>query len=148
MQHCLPTAPNIVGCYMLRLFAYPVACWCVLFGVVAFVWTSLLTLTQKLPTTHNNMQRVCRWTQHVINIQQCWGLWASEQYCVRLHRALGNRVFRHRTNGHSIFGLQLPTFWDVHTLLGKVWNWSFIYLRAKGRNKRTALLIGRSFTLE
>ena len=25
-QHCWPTTPNIVGCYMLRLFAHPVAC--------------------------------------------------------------------------------------------------------------------------
>ena len=41
---------NIVGCYMLRPFAYPVACCCVpvptLLGVVASVWTSL-------PTTPN-----------------------------------------------------------------------------------------------
>ena len=26
MQHCWPTTPNIVGCYMLRPFAHPVAC--------------------------------------------------------------------------------------------------------------------------
>ena len=25
-QHCWPTTPNIVGCYMLRPFAHPVAC--------------------------------------------------------------------------------------------------------------------------
>ena len=29
-----PTAPDIVGCYMLRPFAYPVACCCVLLGAV------------------------------------------------------------------------------------------------------------------
>ena len=29
-QHCWPTTPNIVGCYMLRPFAHPVACCCVL----------------------------------------------------------------------------------------------------------------------
>ena len=29
-QHCWPTTPNVVGCYMLRLFAHPVACCCVL----------------------------------------------------------------------------------------------------------------------
>ena len=25
-QHCRPTTPNIVGCYVLRLFAHPAAC--------------------------------------------------------------------------------------------------------------------------
>ena len=34
-QHCRPTTPNIVGCYMLRLFALPVTSCCVLLGVVA-----------------------------------------------------------------------------------------------------------------
>ena len=29
------TTPNIVGCYILRPFAQPVACCCVLLGVVA-----------------------------------------------------------------------------------------------------------------
>ena len=31
MQHCWPTTPNIVGCYMLCLFALPVACCCAKF---------------------------------------------------------------------------------------------------------------------
>ena len=34
-QQCWPTTSNIVGCYMLRPFAHPVACCCVLLGVVA-----------------------------------------------------------------------------------------------------------------
>ena len=29
-QHCWPTTPSIVGCYMLRPLAHPVACCCVL----------------------------------------------------------------------------------------------------------------------
>ena len=29
-QYCWPTTPNVVGCYMLRPFAHPVACCCVL----------------------------------------------------------------------------------------------------------------------
>ena len=33
-QHCWPTAPNIVGCYMLRLFAHPVASCCAKFETV------------------------------------------------------------------------------------------------------------------
>ena len=34
-QHCWLTTPNVIGCYMLRPFAYPFACCCVLMGVVA-----------------------------------------------------------------------------------------------------------------
>ena len=34
-QRCWPTTSNIVGCYMLRPFVHPVACCCVLLGVVA-----------------------------------------------------------------------------------------------------------------
>ena len=41
-QHCFqPTTPNIVGCYMLRPFPHPVACCCVLLGVVASVCTPM-----------------------------------------------------------------------------------------------------------
>ena len=31
----LATTPNIVGCYILRLFGHPVASYCVLLGVAA-----------------------------------------------------------------------------------------------------------------
>ena len=34
-QHCWPTTPNIVGCFMLCPFAQPVACCCALLRVVA-----------------------------------------------------------------------------------------------------------------
>ena len=34
-QHCWPTTPNFVGCYMLRPFAHPVASWWMLLRVVA-----------------------------------------------------------------------------------------------------------------
>ena len=34
-QHCWPTTPNIVACYMLHLFAHPVACCWMLLRVVA-----------------------------------------------------------------------------------------------------------------
>ena len=37
-KHCWLTIPNVVGCYMLRPFAYPVACCCVLLGVVGQSW--------------------------------------------------------------------------------------------------------------
>ena len=41
---------NVVGYYMLDLFAHPFACCCVLLGVVASVFTPLPTLTRQLST--------------------------------------------------------------------------------------------------
>ena len=62
-QHCWPTTPNIVGCYMLRPFAHPVACCCA-----------------KFQTLCNNIQQHATGgqTDAICNIQQC---------CVRLHAA-------------------------------------------------------------
>ena len=46
-QHYWPTAPNIVGCYMLHPFANPVACCCLL-GVVAQSLKPVKRLSQHL----------------------------------------------------------------------------------------------------
>ena len=52
-QHCWPTTPNIVGCYMLRPFAHHVPCCCVLLGVVvAQSLKPVKLLSQQLPTSH------------------------------------------------------------------------------------------------
>ena len=56
---------NIVECYMLRPFAHPVACFCVLLGVVAQSLEPVKLLaafkqTQQLP---------------ILLGQQCWELW-------------------------------------------------------------------------
>ena len=60
-NHCRPVTPNIVGCYMLRPFAHPVACCCAFLGVVAQPVKRLATgkRSQQLPT----------WLG-----QQCWEL--------------------------------------------------------------------------
>ena len=56
-QDCWAKAPNIVGCYMLRPFAHPVArCW-VLLGVVAQRLKLLATSTDA--TIPNNAASVC-----------------------------------------------------------------------------------------
>ena len=49
MQHCRPTALNIVECYMLRPLAHPVACCC---NVVACCWELL-----------HKLLAMCKWTQ-------------------------------------------------------------------------------------
>ena len=62
------TIPNIVGCYMLYPFAYPVACCCVLLGVVMQSLKSVKLLSLQLPTfvlfcdcqsISNNVGSVC-----------------------------------------------------------------------------------------
>ena len=57
-QHCWPTTPSIVGCYVLRPFAHPVPCHCVLLGVFvqSLNWTvQTLSYVQTDATTPNNV---------------------------------------------------------------------------------------------
>ena len=49
-QHWWPTTPNIVGCYMLRPFAHPVACCWRLWRVVAQSLKPVKLFSQQLPT--------------------------------------------------------------------------------------------------
>ena len=76
----LPTTPNIVGCFMLRSFAHPVACCYLLSGVVA----QILKPGKLLAT--------CKRTQQIPTMldQHCWELFGlvRQQCCVRLHWAL------------------------------------------------------------
>ena len=50
MQHCWPTTPNVVGCYMLRPFAHPVACCWMSLRVVAQSLKPVKLFSQQLPT--------------------------------------------------------------------------------------------------
>ena len=49
MKHCWPTTPNIIGCYMLRPSAYPVAGCCALLEVVAQGLKLVKLLNYQLP---------------------------------------------------------------------------------------------------
>ena len=49
-----PTTPNIVGRYILRPFVHPVACCCVLLGVVKFEADQTFSYVQTDATTPNN----------------------------------------------------------------------------------------------
>ena len=49
-QHCWPTTPNNVGCYMLHPFAHPVACCWMLLRVVAQSLKPVKLFSQQLPT--------------------------------------------------------------------------------------------------
>ena len=66
---------------MLRPFPHPVACCCVLLGVVASVcmllnvWL-LLNFAQQLPTTRNNMPQAVE-KDATCNMQQCWEFLAN-----------------------------------------------------------------------
>ena len=65
MQHCWPTTPSIVGCYMLSPFAHPVACCWMLLRVVAQSLKAVKLFSQQLPTflLFRDRQSVA---------QQCW----------------------------------------------------------------------------
>ena len=79
-QQYWPTTSNIVGCYMLCPFAHPVACCCVLLGVVA---QSLKPV--KLLATCNRTQQLR--TLLANNVGSC---------CVRLHAALQGHLPRQK----------------------------------------------------
>ena len=49
-QHCWPTNPNIVGCYMLRPFVHPVACCWMLLRVVAQSLKPVKLFSRQLPS--------------------------------------------------------------------------------------------------
>ena len=64
-QHCWPITPKIVGCYVLRPFAHPVACCCMFFKVVTQSLKSVKRLAPCKRTTQN-LQKLLG--------QQCWEL--------------------------------------------------------------------------
>ena len=65
MQHCCSSIPNIFGCYMFASVSHPVACCCVLLGVVAQSLKPIKLLSQQLPTFRLFRDR---WSV----AQQCW----------------------------------------------------------------------------
>ena len=77
-QYCWPITPNIVGCYMLRPFAHPVACFWVLLRVVGSCRIRLHTTANKDATTPN-----------IALLAQNGG-----SCCVRLHVAYEQRFYR------------------------------------------------------
>ena len=68
MQHCRPTALNIVECYMLRPLAHSVACCCNVVAMLLGVVAQSLKLVKLLD--------MCKWTQQLSTLlgQQCWEL--------------------------------------------------------------------------
>ena len=74
-QHCWPTTPNFVGCYMLRPFAHPVACWWMLLRVVAQSLKPVKGWGQTDVTTPNTLRACWQWCANGCNnCQQCWDL--------------------------------------------------------------------------
>ena len=105
-QHCWPTTPNIVGCYMLCPFAQPVACCWMLLRVVAQSLKAVKLSSQQLPTF-----LLFRDRRSVL--QQCW---------IRLHNssnivgaAHAHYVWFTKTYGlyPSHDALQVPTLLGV-----------------------------------
>ena len=107
MQRCCSTIPNIVGCYMFASVSHPVACCCVLLGVVAQSLKPIKLLSQQLPTF-----RLFRDRRSVA--QQCW---------IRLHSSsnIVGATHAHYTWSPKSYGLY-PSHdaLQVPTLLGVV----------------------------
>ena len=89
-QYCWATTPKIVGCYMLRTSAHPVACCCVLLRAVAQSFETGQTFK---PTTPNIS--FDPWAPKVV--QQCW---------IRLHSSsnIGGATHSHYTWSQSLMG--------------------------------------------
>ena len=92
-QHCWPTTPSIVGCYMLRPFAHPVACCWKLLRVVGLSFKPVKLFSQQLPTflLFHDSRSVA---------QQCW---------IRLHSSSN---FVGTTHAHND-ALQVPNLLGV-----------------------------------
>ena len=90
-----PTTPNIVGCYMLRPFAHPVACSWTLLRVVAQSLKRVKLFSQQLPTflLFHDRRGVA---------QQCW---------IRLHSSsnIVGTTHAHYAWLQSLMGYILPT---------------------------------------
>ena len=69
-QHCWPTTPNTVGCYMLRPFAHPVACCCAKFetGQTFQPTTPNISFVPWSPKRHTTML-----DPFAQLFQHCWG---------------------------------------------------------------------------
>ena len=75
-QHSWLTTPNIVGCYMLRPFAHPVACCWMLLRVVAQSLKPVKLFSQQLPTfllfrDRRSIAQQC-WIRLPQLFQHCW----------------------------------------------------------------------------
>ena len=97
-QHCWPTSPNIVGCYMLRPFAHPVACCWMLLRVVAQSLKLVKLFSQQLPAfllfcdrrsvaqqrwirLHGSSNIVGATHAHYAWITKTYGLYSSTMHC-------------------------------------------------------------------
>jgi len=92
-QHCWPTSPNIVGCYMLRPFARPVACCWMLLRVIAQSLKPVKSFSQQLPTllgptVHRGKDTTHKSSKTMRNEralpQQCWKTCANGSNIVAL----------------------------------------------------------------
>ena len=93
-QHCWPTTPNIVECYMLRPFAHPVSQ-----SLKPVKILATCKRTQQLPTLFGQqccelLRPFAHYCQHGRNnSQHCWANNVGS-CCVRLHVALALEVPR------------------------------------------------------
>ena len=95
MQHCWPTTPNIVGCYMLGPFAHPVSCCWMLLRLVAQSLKPAKLFSQRLPTF-----LLFRDPRSVA--QQCW-------ICLHSSSNIVGATYAHYAWLQRLMGCILPT---------------------------------------
>ena len=103
-QHGWPTTPNLVGCYMLRPFAHPVAC----------CWM-LLLFSQQLPTFllfHDPNARLLRMDYKdlwVVFFLQCTaGPKLVGSCCIHLHTTTNTHATTPNIVGATVLGVVAP----------------------------------------
>ena len=103
--------PNIVGCYMLRPFAHPVACCWILLRVVAQSLKPVKLFAPFKRTQH------CWQLPRLLDVTCCVRvhilLHVVGCCCVLLRKVWNRSTFSPRANGRNIVGLQLPTLLGV-----------------------------------
>ena len=111
-QHCWPTTPNIVRCYMLRPFAHPVACCWMLLSVVAQSLKPVKLFSQQLPTLptiswgHARSLRMVYKDLWVVSFPRCTaGPNIAGSCCIRLHTTANTHATTSNIVGATMLGV-------------------------------------------
>ena len=126
-QHGWPTTPNLVGCYMLRPFAHPVAC----------CWM-LLLFSQQLPTFllfHDPNARLLRMDYKdlwVVFFLQCTaGPKLVGSCCIHLHTTTNTHATTPNIVGATVLGVVVPVC--TAAVNTSPWNEHFVLLFSRNQ---------------
>ena len=138
MQHCWPTTPNVVGCYMLCPFAHPVACCCMLLHVVVQSLKPVKLFSQQLPTFLLFCDRNARSLRMdykdlwVVSFPRCTaGPKLVASCCIRLHTTANTHATTPNIVGATVLGVVVPVC--TAAINTSPWNEHFVLLFSKNQ---------------